>query len=395
MTLVRAARPLAPAAVRSLSAQRAVQRALSRYPESIRPRVSRLAAEHLWLGDLAVAFPGLLAALATTATSPARDRARELVMAGAPLRAAAKVLGIPLWLRRLPPQAFPARVPALPRSDAFACRIANHIPEDPARSAEWLGAVSEAWQVAGEPYALWVAMRALSRRLAPHAVSRRQRHGREDFIGPLKGIGLFAWYSGTRAGPAGTLIREPWHPDLGPTDARRLASAWLERIELAFAMGADGLADVWLSGGEADGFDIVPLCTMNDIVDEAAVMRNCVATYGGSLGEGYCRLWSVRRGGVRVATIEIYRNQNLPVPMIAQMKGPENAEAPPEVWRALYRWLASEPAWAVPTEDCVYDYFGRSAWHRMWLPYWRAMGLKRWLPIEPSRLSLWQMMRTL
>lgn len=391
MTLVRAcSRPFSRE-----FAKVTLSRALARFPAPVRPAVTRLAAGHPWLADLAVSFPGLLAALAAAAPGPARDHARALVTAGAPLRHVARLLAVPMWLRRLPPEAFPGRLPALPLTDAFACRVANSVPEDAARSAEWLAAVSEAWSVAGEPYALWIARHALDRRLAPHSVPRNRRHVPEEIVRPVSGIGLFAWFSVTRAGPAGALIRDPWHPGLGPTDARRLASAWLERIELALATGEEGLADVWLIPGHAAGFDFVPLRTLADVLDEASIMRNCVASYGGSLGEGYCRLWSVRRDGIRIATLEIYRGNNNPVPMISQMKGPENTEVSPEVWRALYAWLASEPAWAVPVEECEQDFISRSAWHRMWLPYWRARGTRPWLPLAPSPRVLWRIQRTL
>ncbi len=394
MTLVRACSPAFARVFAPGSFSPALSRSLARFPDSMRPKVTRLAATHRWLADLAVTFPGLLAALATASPGPARDRALTLLTTGAPLRDAARELGIPLWLRRLGPEAFPGRIPPLPLSDTFACRVANRLPAAPEQSAKWLAAVSEAWRVAGEPYALWIASRALDRRLAPYNVPRAQRRFRDDYISPIIGLGVFAWFSRWPSGPARDLIDKPWNPSLGPTDARKLASTWWERLELGFGTGG-GLADVWLTPGTSMEFDFIPLRTAGDVMVEAAAMRNCIVTYGGSLGENYCRLWSIRRGGQRVATVEIYRNQDLAVPMIAQMKGPGNAEAPPEVWRALYAWLAAEPVWNVPVGDIVTEFIDRRVWHRVWLPYWRAMGLKPWLPVEPSRRALWQIMRTL
>ena len=68
------------------------------------------------LEDLCDSFPALLFALATDYATPAqRERAFDLISAGAPLREAADALGIAWWLRKLPPQAFVAPLPPLSR----------------------------------------------------------------------------------------------------------------------------------------------------------------------------------------------------------------------------------------------------------------------------------------
>src|SRR4051794_21817691 len=55
------------------------------------------------LEDLADTFPGLLFALVTRyGTAENRERAFDLVAAGAPLRQAADTLGLAWWLRKLP-----------------------------------------------------------------------------------------------------------------------------------------------------------------------------------------------------------------------------------------------------------------------------------------------------
>ena len=109
------------------------------------------------LEDLADTFPALLFALATGYATPAkRERAFDLVSSGAPLREAADALGLAWWLRKLPPQAFTAPLPAFPRS---GFRLAHRRP-DPARSPSG-PALARARQPCpgdgGRHYALWVA----------------------------------------------------------------------------------------------------------------------------------------------------------------------------------------------------------------------------------------------
>ncbi len=65
-----------------------------------------------------------------TATAPpdVRRKALELVLEGAALRDVAQVLELPLWLRRLPPEAFSGSIRPLPSSELFARRIVNQLP---------------------------------------------------------------------------------------------------------------------------------------------------------------------------------------------------------------------------------------------------------------------------
>src|SRR5262245_56846702 len=112
-------------------ASRRQQRIESFHP-SYRGLIGDLAASSAALEDLADSFPALLFALATGyAAACQRQRALELVGAGAPLRAAADTLGLAWWLRMLPPQAFVAPLPSLPADPEFGFRIANFIPSEP------------------------------------------------------------------------------------------------------------------------------------------------------------------------------------------------------------------------------------------------------------------------
>jgi hypothetical protein len=60
---------------------------------------------------------------------------------------------VPLWLRRLPTEAFTRRIARLPESKAFGRQIANHLPSR--RSGPfWLRAVADMNDVANETAAI-------------------------------------------------------------------------------------------------------------------------------------------------------------------------------------------------------------------------------------------------
>ncbi|NJO34430.1 MAG: hypothetical protein HC869_16185, partial [Rhodospirillales bacterium] len=152
------------------------------------------------LEDLADSFPALLFALATGyATPPLRERAFELVSAGAPLREAADALQLAWWLRKLPPQAFVAPLPPLSTDHDFGLRIAGLIPRDHRLAPVWLARVAYAHEACGPRYALWLA---------------RQ----DDLIASAEEFFMFmaawAWFS-SQEGPLGhRLLRKPWHADM-------------------------------------------------------------------------------------------------------------------------------------------------------------------------------------
>ena len=69
------------------------------------------------------------------------------------------------------------------------------------------------------------------------------------------------------------------------------------------------------------GHTFVALRSRAALEDEGAAMRHCVATYFDQMESGRSRLYSVRRGVIRVATLELTRSGRL-----AQLCGPRNAK---------------------------------------------------------------------
>ena len=136
------------------------------------------------LEDLADSFPALLFALATGYARRASASARSSwSAAGAPLREAADALGVAWWLRKLPPQAFTAPLPALPTDPDFAFRIAEPHPARDRLAPIWLARVGHAHEACGgADYALWLARQA-------------------DLVAPPEELFIlmaaWAWFSGT------------------------------------------------------------------------------------------------------------------------------------------------------------------------------------------------------
>ena len=117
----------------------ALERQLERYRPPFQGAVRRLAAQESRIADLASSFPALLFALAAPRRGLDPARAIACVIKGAALADAAAAADVPLWLRRLPPEAFTRRIAWLPDSRVFRRQIANHLPARKA-SPVWLQA---------------------------------------------------------------------------------------------------------------------------------------------------------------------------------------------------------------------------------------------------------------
>ena len=103
-----------------------------RFAYPARREVRRLMRSSPRLADLAVVFPGAMYALATRrGTQEARDAAIALIEGGAALKTVARALELPLWLRRLPPEAFQKVIAPVPSSESFTRRVATRLPAAP------------------------------------------------------------------------------------------------------------------------------------------------------------------------------------------------------------------------------------------------------------------------
>jgi hypothetical protein len=355
-----------------------ITRRLQRYAPAVQAAVQVTARRHPRVADLALSFPALLFALAVPRREADAARAFAAAIEGRALADVAQAAGVPLWLRKLPVDALTKPLPHLPDGDLFRRRTVNHLPRSPGLAPVWLDTVAFAAQWAHEPFAIWIA-RELTR--SAKDIKRDQ----------LRTLCLWAWFS-LHPGTVGhRLVDNPWQPALRFKTALDGAWAWHARAGLHINLGEAPIADTWLTPGCVHGYEFVPLRCADDIVAEAAAMKNCLNTYGYNLAHNRSRLWSVRMNGRRVATLRLARQASDPLITIRKLQGERNRDVPVEVWWAARQWLhrhdvpAVDPKWhrwgAVPLDA--------AAWRSLWRPYWLAKRrLPRWLPLAPSRDAL-------
>jgi hypothetical protein len=357
---------------------------LSNFRPAVQPRVRALAAEHVWIADLAISFPAVLFALAFPSKREAREAALRLVTSGAPLAAVAQSARVPLWLRNFLPQAFETPLLALPDSPDFRRRIANHLPKSWRTAPKWLENVAKATETADEEVALWFAREAPLKEERAKTFKRRPRNQHKRLVA------FWAWHS-RHADPSHTPNPTPWRSEMQWKAALSAALDWRDALFLPLHLGDDHLADTWLEDGIVDEYSFVALRSQADVKAEAEAMKHCVARYGADLADNYVRLWSVRRDGERVATLSL-ETVNGPLPQIRELAGPMNAAVPIEAWIATRRWLLSQDR---PDLDVtrfqtkVARVDGRS-WRRMWRPYWIAkQRIPSWLPLTPDTPAIY------
>lgn len=346
-------------------------RIAARFHAKVRPALKAFLASSPRAVDLAQVFPGAAYTIAAQAV-PANDleRAKRFVADGAPLREVARTLGLPLWLRRLPPEAFRGQTAALPSSEMFTRRIANQLPVPVSESAFWLASVAFGTRACDEYFALWLA----SQRIFSDA------HRDPDRLFAV--LAAYAWFSGADRTKGHALIVTPWRPEMAFDTAICAAKTWLNRIRLTLQLRDGAVTDAWLQPADVQGLRFQPLLTATDILAEARAMQNCADQYSDRVSRDKCRLFSIRRRGVRVATLEIGPHAREPHMLtINQLKARHNLPAAIEVWQAAYAWLAGQDALRRAPDPAVPDRpLNAAAWTSLMQPYRTAKDGARWLP---------------
>ncbi|MFN0217532.1 MAG: hypothetical protein ACKVP4_01830 [Hyphomicrobium sp.] len=352
-----------------------VESALRRFSPALRREVRKLIRLSPRAADLALVFPGLLAALAAKRGGAERRRgALELIDAGAQLKLVARALGMPMWMRRLAPDAFNLGVPdPLPRSERFGRRIAARIPGPHENSGLWLSSVLFAERAASEEFATWIAQQRIF----------NERGKAEDLLEVLT---AYAWYSTARDTEAYKLIAVPWRPEIAFDTALCAAKSWLNRVRLVLQLPPGAITDSWLQAGVANGHSFEPLLDCRQILAEAHAMQNCADQYAERIARHRCRLFSVRRNGQRVATIEVaHHPRETSYLAIMQLKARHNMGAGPDVWQAAYAWMASQQNLRVVSPLLSLNArmtFDQEAWRELMAPYREAKGGAAWFRHE-------------
>lgn len=300
---------------------------LKRFSPIFRARVAALTCCSSRAEDLAESFPGLLVAMVSNiSTLEQRSRAFKIILGGGSLKEAADVLGLPMWLKKMPPEAFREPIGHLPSENQFTAKITNFIPEKAHSTGDWLEQVSFADEACGSSFALWVAKHCRS--VAP---SRRKI--------VFLYMASWAWHCTHPETIGHRLIEKPWSPKMGLRRATEELMRWRRRVDLACLLG-DGLRSTWLECGHIGNYEFVPLQTIDDFISESRAMNNCLDQYADRLSTGLIRVFSIRQDGKRVADIEVGpAPAQGGLPSIVQIKAPHNRQASMAVWQAAQTWL--------------------------------------------------------
>ncbi|MEZ5816391.1 MAG: PcfJ domain-containing protein [Hyphomicrobiaceae bacterium] len=331
-------------------------RRLNSFPQPYRKYIAGLTSCAPAVEDLADSFPGLLFALATGYGSVRRRQAAfEAVVAGHSLKLAAGFLELPLWLRRLPPQAFMQPLPLLPSDEEFTAVAVNRVPDQPRDAALWFERMVVSHRLAGREFALW-AMRE-PRMLPPHTTD-------ED----MQWLLAWAWASLNPDFEGHGLLRGAWSPAIGWKRARDEVAIWRKRIDLVGAL-AGGPRDPWFRNASVSGFDIVALSSVEDFINESIAMENCLDQYAAHLAYGRVRIFSIRRDGRSIADVEVtLKPDDAATPCISQVRGPRNRRAPPAIWQAVHAWLAAQSGRPIDLTSTSAQ-ATREAFRKFWQPY--------------------------
>jgi hypothetical protein len=342
---------------------------VQRFHAPVRREVRRLVRTSPRLADLASVFPGALYALAVRrGPAAARLNALALIESGAQLKTVVRKLDLPMWLRKLPPEAFTELPGALPMSEAFSRKIATRVPTSPEDSAFWLKCVLFAAQACHEDFAVWLAEQPIF----------ADAGDAEKLIAV---VAAYAWYSGQPQTEAHKLIVVPWRPEIAFDTALCAAKSWFNRVRLVLQLRPGTVVDPWLKPGAALGYTFEPLLNQEDILAEAQAMQNCADQYAERLARDKCRLFSVKRNGLRAATLEVGPHQReTGVLAITQLKARHNMAASIDIWQAAYTWMAGQRELKrIPPLAMTDRSFDQQAWVNIFVPYREAHEGAKWL----------------
>lgn len=372
-----------PKAVSQKVRARLVAQALNRFPPHTRLLVSAIAGRHLRLGDLALSFPALLFALSVRRRGIDAGAIMADVVAGAPLATLAAAAGLPMWTRKLKPEAFRDLIPMLPDGELFRRQVGTPLSRiKPAEQWTFILAMAMAWRWHSDGFAAWVAREMAAK---PDTVS----------VSDARVVGLWAWYSQKPQTIGFRFTESAWHPGMSFPAAREAANNWIDAVGLFLHLSGGKLPEPWMSEGEAGGYRFVGLETAEEVVAEAAAMHNCLRTFDDDFSSNRMQVYSVRRDGRRVAVLSVQRTPWNPIPVIGELKGPCNKPAPKTVWAAVTQWFFSHDLAAMAAGEPwteLPDLPPQKAWEALWSPFWRERGrIPEALPLVPAGDWRWNL----
>jgi hypothetical protein len=356
--------------------QRKLDRQLGRFPKRFRAAIQRASEEHTALADLALSFPALLFVIAVPHAKRNASLLKQCVIEGQHLKRLAAIAHVPMWARKLQPEAFEAHLGPLPQSEIYARQIVNHLPRRGRHSAIWMESVSLATSLGDESFAVWVAREC-----------GLKRPPRSEF----RMLALWAWFSVRPHLAAAQHIAKAWSPHIKLKAARDASRNWFNRVKMHVLIADSESEILWLREDVVDGYAFLPLRTAKAIHEEADAMENCIDTYAVDIASDSQRLWSMRRDDKPVATISVGNCHDLGLLCITQIKGPKNEAVSRTEALAAMTWFLGNDTLSIEVKPKDWDTVipNVEVWQSLFKPYWlEKKTIPRWLRLRPTNRDL-------
>ena len=347
---------IANAAVREalLAGEQEALHIARRFPLAVRGRVYAAIAGKPRLKQFAEAFPVAACMLwSFHKDNNLEVRSAQLRVArGESAKAVARDLDLPFAMRRVPPS---CATDAIRLRKAFKQepRLLGHMPTSAPQIKRWLRAIDVACDIPSLEWVSWVARHhgAFGNRVADISANVRDVN---DFIRssyrrragqlPQETRELIAiGYNVNLDRADDNCIERPFHSDMAPTTVFELSHEWHEQVALVQAPSGDTkFPEPWIPAGREGGIDIEPITSAIDLHHEGRAMKHCVGTYRDSIRQGHNYIYSARKDGERVATVEI--TDVFDCIKLGQVRGKCNIQPDKKVQTAVTRWFNKNKA---------------------------------------------------
>jgi hypothetical protein len=140
--------------------------------------------------------------------------------------------------------------------------------------------------------------------------------------------------------PGRRFVVRPFAPSMSLRTVTKLSADWHEAV--ANNMDGPDLAfpPPWFPAATIDDFEIVPIETAAELYREGRCMHHCVGAFGDDVRSGELYIYSIRRDGAQVATMELLRNGR--GVSLGEIRGPCNATPAGEVIATARHWLRKQ-----------------------------------------------------
>lgn len=337
--------------------------------------------------QLSGAHPLLFHALVTGyGTLDDRIVAVEAVERGGRLRDACRALALPYAMRSIQASVLSTPLPRAVISEHGALLAAQRINRltDRCDQATAIRALFFGTSVCHEDFGLWLGH--------PRNLSALPRDLRM-----VRSLAFYAWESQQGSGLPQAFSHLAFSSKRGWASNLRSAMQWLQHFKFAVYFGDTPIADMWAEPYRCGRYEIIPLRTAEQLLDEVHYMNNCLRTYADNLDYNFCRLFSVRRDGRRLGTVEIQSRRDGRL-RVVQFRGPRNAVMELQPWDAVHDWIGRQkPLWARPcpaTGNTSREYpFKRllqahEATHDLPERFWTGIDALKYLEAELGLLTL-------